>query len=89
MVNNLSVFKVGMGSDTALIEAPSAQSAAIYYALEVVYTNNPFMAVVYEQDGKPFEGEHSWLNLTPTEEFARAIGRAIKDEIPLCRVVED
>jgi hypothetical protein len=84
------LYEVGMGSDKQTIEAPSAGAAAMYYALRLVNTNNPFMAVVYSEDGKPFEGERFWLSLTPDEAHVKMVAERVGVmNINSCKVVED
>jgi hypothetical protein len=43
----MPLYKVGIMSDTALVEAPSALSAAVFYGLDT-NGNVQFGAVVYE-----------------------------------------
>jgi hypothetical protein len=87
----MALFKVGIMSNTAMVEAPSALSAAVFYGLNTG-GNAQFMAVVYEQDGKPYEGKPKapaavWqfgdAQPTPAEL------QQLEDELPRCRFVEE
>lgn len=85
----MPVFEVGMGTDQCRILAPSAGAAAMYYGLVLVNTNNPFMAAVYTEDGKPFEGDAFWLNFNPTEEHVKSVADRVKDDLPKCHLLEE
>lgn len=91
----LHVYKVGMGSATALVEAPTPFAAALFYGAST-NTNAPLATVVYEEDGKKYEGGQPWVswqlnwqNMTGADQ-ASAIAEIEKvtDTIPLCRFVE-
>lgn len=69
----MNIFKVGIMSDTKLIKAPNALAAAVFYGVAGTNGNTQFMAVVYEQDGKPYKGERTpamkWqFGAVPTDE---------------------
>lgn len=91
----LHIYKVGMGTGTALVEAPSAFASAVYYGAHM-NTNAPLGAVVYEVDGKKYEGDQPWiewqLNWNRLKESERAAAiqqiEAVADTIPHCRFVE-
>jgi hypothetical protein len=52
----MPIYKVGIMSDTKLIEAPNAKAAALFYGLNT-RGNAQLMAAVYEEDGQPYQGE--------------------------------
>lgn len=83
----LHSYKVGMGSDTKLVRAQSPAAAALYYGLFCVDTNNPFMTVVYEVDGEPYQGKNDWLILNPTESDLLRIIEPIADQIRSAELV--
>jgi hypothetical protein len=52
----MSIYKVGMGSNTANVKAPSPEAAALFYITNCVHSVGLPMVVIYEQDGKEYEG---------------------------------
>lgn len=89
LMNELHIYKVGMGSNTRLVEAPSPAAAAVYYGMELVNTNNPFMTAVYEEDGVAWEGDSWWLNPFPSVEFLDTTMAMLISELKQCsQIVE-
>ena len=85
----MSIFKVGIMSDVRFVEAPNALAAAVFYGIEGTNGNCQFMAAVYEQDGKPYEGDRTpamrWhFGGDPSE----AELNQLKADLPMCRFVE-
>jgi hypothetical protein len=91
----LHVYLVGMGTGTALVEAPSAFAAALLYRASI-QTNAPLGAVVYEVDGVKFEGPQPWISWqlnwkqmdSREQEGAIALIEQATTLIPFCRFVE-
>lgn len=87
----IHIYEVGMMSNKLTIAAPDAGSAALYYGLFCVNTNNPFMTAVYTEDGATWPPDQSWwINLTPDEAFLdMALKRLPKNWHEQCRVIEE
>jgi len=94
----LHVYKVGMGTDICMIEAPSAKAASMFYAVRLVNTNNHFMAAVYSCDGEEVEDSLPWGKYAfqigePTDEEIDKLSaelKAIGDDVrEYCRVIEE
>lgn len=87
----MSIYKVGIMSDTRLIEAPSALAAAVFYGVGCTNGNMQFMAAVYEENGKEYKGDRlpamKWQfgEEIPTE---AELG-SIKAELKECRICDD
>lgn len=84
----MGIYEVGMGSDKQTVEAPSAGAAAIYYGLNLVDSNNPFMAAVYTEDGHEFTGESYWISIRPDEAHMKMVAEKVKGELADCRVID-
>ncbi len=85
----MSIYKVGIMSNVALVEAPSAMAAAFYYG---GHTDGNMLcgAVVYEQDGKDYDRPMPWLSwLFGSKEPTEADIAQLKAEIPQCRFIEE
>lgn len=82
------MYNVGIGSGTCLIEAPSPVSAAMFYGLECVHTNNPFIAVIYEEDGVSWSGNMWWITFRPSYDHAMKVFGLCAEDLKRCRLVE-
>lgn len=83
-------YKVGMMTQVCEVEAPNAALAAMYYGLYLANTNNPFVAVVYEEDGQEWDGEPWWISIRPDVEHVKMVAtRLPKEDLEHCRVIEN
>lgn len=86
----LNTYEVGMGTDKQTIKAPSAGAAAMYYSCNLINTNNPFMAMVYTENGEEWKGESFWINPFPDEAHNEMVlSRLTREDILICQVVRD
>ena len=84
----LHVYEVGVMSEVAHIKAPSAGAAAMYFGLYLIRTNNPFMAVCYSEDGKPWNGDSFWVHPNPDEAHVKMVAGRVKAELERCSEVD-
>ena len=83
------IYEVGMVSDVRKIKAQSAAAAALFYGVFCVRTNNPFMAVVYTEDGVQWEGDSYWVTLNPTEAHLEKVMTPLVDQIKAAELVRE
>lgn len=78
----MKVYVVGAGTDTCEIAAPNAATAALYYGANCCVTNDPTIAVVYEENGQEWKGHMWWLFAShlPDEKQMELIAR-IENEV--------
>lgn len=84
----LHVYKVGIEPHNALIEAPNGAAAAIYYAIYIANTDNPFAARVYTKDGLPWQGESYWLPWVLDHAHISLMLEHLKPKIAQCRLLQ-
>ena len=83
----LHKYKVGIMSHIALIEAPSSESAALFYGINT-NGNATLMAVVYEIDGK-HEGKAPLIEYQFSgKEIPEELVEKLAEEIKLCKILE-
>ena len=85
----MAIYKVGMGSDVAFIQAESALAAAMHYGLFCINTNNPFLVVCYEEDGQPYLGAKDWMSFSPDEAHVERIFAPNVEAIQAARVIDE
>ncbi len=88
----LDIYKVGIMSGVAWVEAPSAKAAALFYGMRTG-GNAQLMIVVYDRNGKFVEADDTlpWgkfvlLKDADEDELSRELD-AIKPELEQCRLV--
>lgn len=85
----MNIYKVGIMSSTAKIRAPSSEAAVVYYGMQCG-GNALFAAVIYEMDGKEYEGNSAPLfdvQLGKRKLSADEI-ETLNAELPQCEIVE-
>lgn len=83
------IYEVGMVSDVRKIKAQSAAAAALFYGLFCVETNNPFMTVVYTEDGAEWEGDSYWVTLTPTTAHLENVVTPLVEQIKAAELLTE
>lgn len=85
----MNLYKVGIMSSTAEIMAPSPEAAVVYYGMQCG-GNAMFAAVIYEMDGKEYEGNGA--PLFDVQLGARKLSEdeveTLNVELPQCKIVE-
>lgn len=88
----LHIFEVGIMSDAAKIEAPTAEAAAIFYGLNAG-GNMPLGAAVYMMDGEEYKGDRTpflkWQFAPKFDDELKAKMDAIKPLLKSCRFIEE
>ena len=89
-MDDFHIYLVGMGTNRLKIKAQSAAAASMYFSLRCVTTNNPFMAVVYTEDGQPWEGDRYWLKLSfDDDHVSKVMTPELMAQIELASVFEE
>lgn len=83
------IYEVGMGSSKAAVEAPAAAAAAIWYGINCINTNNPFMVVCYTRDGEAFTGSRWWIAVMPTVDHVKLVAGRVTNQLDHCRLVDE
>lgn len=84
-MKQLNRYNVGMGSVAMDVMAPTAALAAMYFSLHLCNTNNPFMAVVYHENGNDWSGDYWWINPMADEAHVKmVVERLPKEDLELC-----
>ena len=88
----LHIFEVGIMSDAAKIEAPTAEAAAIFYGLNTG-GNMPLGAVVYTMDGEEYKGDSTpffkWQFTQKLDDELKEKMDAVKPLLKSCRFIKE
>jgi hypothetical protein len=88
----LHIFEVGIMSDAAKIEAPTAEAAAIFYGLNTG-GNMTLGAVVYTMDGEEYKGDSTpflkWQFAQKLDDELKEKMETVKPLLKSCRFVEE